>query len=376
MSALLAAAIAAFWPRRADQERWLDLGEHKPWTPQDLARACDLCVAWLQRQGLCPMTLPEPPGDGAAACPKPKELRDQALWLADDHDDKGSARAGVAEANLRLAPLLGSDPGTYANSLSGACKPWRLDHLWARLLAEPDLVAREQALYHARTRAGLARGWVRLSASLRHGPSLQERLVLASLLALYQRRKPTQDVRANRGQQQPRRLTPKPAAGGPVVLVQPGQALLLLARCAALRDDPRAQAIAAVVMEAVLTGAHLDAHRARSTEAPDPSFPRWVDECLALASPLLGAEAEVWRFRVARMRAYQAQDSRSPPMPDNPHPYVEASVHLALIYAHRRQPGQELRDRLARLRDMSAQDLPGLAMLHPQIQSWSERFCQ
>lgn len=374
MGLLLKEAIRLLWPRRKKQELWLDLGERKHWSDRDLLHACEQAARQLAAHGLCPEDLGEASVIQAVQRGA-KDLRDRAKWLIAHHPRERST--GVGWSTRELAPLVGASPTTFANSLSDGFRPDRLDHLWMEALADPDSIVLDQVLFHRRTRRSLHHFWVDLPVVLCKGPLLGARVVLMSLLALNQHRKPTAEVRANRGVAKPRRDTPKPAAALIDISVGPHQAQHLIAACGEHANEPRVSQIAQLVMEAILVRTLFDAHVSRSTERDRGPFPNWVKGCLDAAAPLLGDDLDVWRFRVQRMEAYHERRSFEPyTLPEHPHPYVEASTHLAWIYDHRRQDScDETVERLRRVVQLWEQDGPGLVMLGPQItarrQNWS-----
>jgi len=160
-------------------------------------------------------------------------------------------------------------------------------------------------------------------------------LVVLSLLALWQRRRPTERVKGNRGRSRSRRTTPKPVAALLGGLAQPAQAtaLVMLAR----HLDPEAgRALSELAIEAALTEAHLAPHPTRSSASagvPGTSGESWLraaENAIEETGALLAEEDRaVLAFRIDRQRAWRARRPQS--VEDDRlgrHPYVAACLAL------------------------------------------------
>jgi hypothetical protein len=126
---ILDRAIRDMWPRRAQKELLLDLGERKGWDGTDYEAALASACAWLSDElGLGTAgTIAEMP----AAPVSLVTVRQLASDLAQDGPSSGVAK--WAEA---IAPAVGSTPKTLANSLTRGLRPDRADHRWLVSLAQ------------------------------------------------------------------------------------------------------------------------------------------------------------------------------------------------------------------------------------------------
>lgn len=327
-------AVQSAWRRRTQRELLLDLGERKRWGEDEHREAVRSAAAWLVDALLLPATLDIVPStmDGAAL----EAIRPYCEDLA-----PGSDLQGVARWIVGVAPALGVAPKTLANSLEGGLQSHRADHRWLQLIARAlrDEAAPDAWAFHRRSPSAVAH-----ALACQAGRSVLDAgdaVLLASLLALWQRRRPTSEARGSRGHSGPRRETPKPIAALRGSLVSPGQ-LRHLTRLAGRLAGAPGKAVLLVALEAALTEAHLASHPARrSRREPREGGESWlraVDSALEDAVALLGdEEALVLRFRVDRMRAWGGRR----PQPDSAFagvrsPYVCAS--LALERAHQGLP--------------------------------------
>ena len=181
-------------------------------------------------------------------------------------------------------------------------------------------------------------------------PDAMDALLLFSLIALWQRRRPTAEVRANRDGTSTRRAAAKPLVRLTETLIQPKQALALL--------ELRHAGIRTLAIEAALTRAHLVPHVDRHGAIPDsPRLLPMIADAMTDDAP----HAEMLRFRIAVMRAWRDKS----PWPDPPlslaeHPYVIMTTALA-----RQARGGGLSQ--AALADKWGTDWAGKAMLAPLI---------
>ena len=330
----LGRAIIAMWPRRAHQELLLDLGERKGWDADDRGEAIGAAAAWLIGElGLPPTVSMDGPlaraeheGDG------PVLDRARALGLT---AKLGEPTAGVAAWVCGLAPALGSSAKTLANSLSRGLRSDRGDHRWLRVVTRVANGGgdRDAWCFHRRSPHSMGRAVRPLGAVERFDAG--DALVVLSLLALWQRRRPTERVKGNRGRSRSRRTTPKPVAALLGGLAQPAQAtaLVMLAR----HLDPEAgRALSELAIEAALTEAHLAPHPTRSSASagvPGTSGESWLraaENAIEETGALLAEEDRaVLAFRIDRQRAWRARRPQS--VEDDRlgrHPYVAACLAL------------------------------------------------
>ena len=320
---VLVLAIRAIWPRRSQRELLLDLGERKGWTEDDFVQAVAQASDWMVQE----LLLPNNVNKGPAALPDLECLRLIGAQLAGE-----PTGSGVASWIRGVAPAAGSSPKTLANSLRTGLRSDRPDHRWlsaiARIAApESDAVTIDAWLFHRRSPTSVGRALSQMAG--RSVLDTGDALLLFSLLALWQRRRPTERVRGNKGQKRTRRETPKPVAalGGSIASL--GQLAHLL-RVADSLGQP--EPLRLISMEAALTEAHLGPHRARRSEGePVETGEEWLDAVSrAVSDPEFGDpnERAAFAFRVERMRAWR--DSRSMELqntaPDIP--YVRATLAL------------------------------------------------
>lgn len=353
LASVLRSGICLLWPRRSDQELLLDLGERKAWTDDERDDAVSVFAQWLVDE----LGIAGPIGP----IPRRPEV-DELAWtrafgarLVDRPREPGVARWASA-----MASALGVAGKTLANGVVDGLRSERQAHRWLRVLARiaHGGGAIEAWAFHRREPIGVARQLARLGT-----PSLVDAgdtLLLASLLALWQRRRPTTHARGNRGGMRSRRRTPKPIAALLGGLVAPGQ-VHHLARLAPAFGPAGAGALELLVVEAALTEAHLAPHHARRPSgdcAMDGEA--WLQSVEALLRSPVGlseADRRVFAFRIQRMRAWRDR------APDIPEPagacgaYVDASMALESV-----RRGEIVQRRFAATQ-------PGILMLRPQLRS-------
>jgi hypothetical protein len=344
-------ALQQVWPKRAHKELLLDLGEKKPWTKVDEATTLRDVSQWLVEEL---QLWPAEPAEVPPSSDELATLRELGEALA------GDAAPGTAAWIAGLAPAAGASAKTLANSLSEGLRSDRRDHRWLRLLAR--IMRGDAALdawaYHRRCPVWVASELARWGLASHFDAG--DALLCASLVALWQRRRPTEQVRANRGRARERRRTPMPIAGLAGHLVELGQIRALAPVCAKLDPEP-GRALALVIIEAALTEAHFEPHpvRGRAETSSGERLLGEVENFIGTTTVLSMTDERLLRFRIERMRAWR--DLRPQPPVEailRDEPYVQASLHL-----------EEL------LRSGSAGSLsfdpatPGLLMLLPQLRA-------
>lgn len=319
-------AILSMWPRRSHRELLLDLGERKDWTEHQFCAQVAEVAAWLQREvGLAERLRVVREPDGAAALDRIKRF---ARSVA-----SGPEVPGVAAWATSLGPATGLAAKTLANSARGGLQAARADHRWLALIDRAARGAGAEAawLYHRRSAVAVDAELGAMAGRLL--PDAGDAMLVISLLSLWQRRRPTEQARANRGQSRSRRATPKPVAGVRGALISVGQVEALAAVAAQLEGTAAARSLLVVALESALTEAHLAPHPARGGEVVgahggDPLL-RAVEAALGLVGGVFGEEAEVFRFRIDRMRAWRARRPQAAPSGAlSAVPYVAASMAL------------------------------------------------
>lgn len=356
----LADRLHLLWPRRIHQELLLDLGERKGWGKPEYFGAAEAAAAHLSEQLLLPTTLAMSPGESSS-----DPLA--ALRLLGENLAKPTSPPGVARWISGLASAVGAAPKTLANSLSQGISAERREHRWLRLIDRllRGGMALDAWLYHRRSPSCVAAELARGGAS----PVLDagDAVLLFSLIALWQRRRPTSEARANRGHSLTRRQTPKPIANLQGNLLVPRQ-LQHLARVAERLPGPAGQALGLLATEAALTEAHLAPHAARKSRTNmAESGEDWlcavegllVNGQKGLFSP---ADDAMIRFRVDRMRAWRdGTPQRQPSLLIANEPYVRAALAL-----ERRHSAPSM--------ERFSPHSPGLLMFLPQLRrlGWLE----
>ncbi len=214
----------------------------------------------------------------------------------------------------------------------------RPDHRWLRLLirvARRGGGALDAWAFHRRSPGVVAEELAARAA--RDDLDAGDAVLVMSLLALWQRRRPTAHARGNRGQVRPRRTTPKPVAGVRDTLAAAGQ-LRHLGRLAKMLGGERARAVLLLGIEAGLTEAHLAPHAARLSQqgAPDTGegWLRGIEQVVHEHAVLLAEDAAVLRFRIDRMRAWRDRVEQPLPHEDAVRfAYVRASLDLEHTHA-------------------------------------------
>lgn len=355
LTKLLDRTLARLWHAKKAQEALLDLGERKRWRQADRQAQLRAVARWLIDTGVAPSVVTPVPSAAVT-------LTDARRRVARVGPEPITQDAAVAADLHRIAPLVGaSTPKALANSLSGWPRQRRPDHRWLlAVTALKDSQTPRGLVFDDRSQAHMATLLARTAGRVEaERLDARDALVIFSLLALWQRRRPTREVRANRGQPSTRRRAPKPIADLARDLIGPRQFEVLVDAAIAHRQP----AIAELAFEAALTAAHMGPHRTRKTTDPDL---RWLLPRVCLRVPqlidLLGPDrAAMWQHRVAIMESYRDRVDRPPP-PDTiaDHPYVRMTTLLD------RQRRGEAIDRDA-LRQALADDWPGKAMLAPII---------
>ena len=360
----LGVTLEAIWPRRAQRELLLDLGERKGWTDEDAARGLQDVASWLVAEGVVSPTR----RPAARRAVDVETLKADLASLVPTGEVERVA--GTSELVSYLAPAAGVAPKTLSNSLIGGLRSARSDHRW--LLAIRRVMQGHGAtaawVFHRRTPAALAEALASTEPA-----DAADALVLSSVMALWQRRRPTGDARGNRGRRRPRRLTPKPVAAMRWELMTPRQ-LGALVEVATRMGDERGAALGLLGVECALTEAHLAPHAGRGTERGASGLERRGEpslvavenalEALMKASLVGPTEGHVYAYRIARMRAWR--DRRPHPEPAaacSDHPYVAACRAIDV-----RRAGD--RDAVGAF----ASHAPGIAMLLPQLRAAGARI--
>lgn len=324
--AILDRALGAMWPRRTHQELLLDLGERKGWDADDRAEALAESARWMADELRLDVPHREVPAEDVTSI--------EALHALRIHGNGRVTNGGVGRWVETLAPAVGTGPKTLSNSLSKGLRPDRADHRWALAIARIASGAVTDAhvdawSYHLRTPTNTAALLSKMGAAGHH--DVGDAVLLFSLLSLWQRRRPTEAVRSNRGRPRSRRTTPKPVASLAGSLVSHGQIPHLLGLA---RTIDGGRLLARLTLEAALTEAHVAPHLPRGaprTDTPDgESWLRMVDAAVADLKPLLGAEdCGAFAFRVESMRAWRDRRAIQRPIDTPEIPYVQASLALA-----------------------------------------------
>jgi hypothetical protein len=333
----LQGSLESMWPARSQQELLLDLGERKRWGKPEKGRALKDLEGWLSEQLLL-----RPIGALEGRKVDRSSLRDPRLV-----GPEPSVNAKWAE---HLAPACGATPKTLQNSLSPGWNPKRSDHRWLLMILRcmDPLPQPPSILFTERSPASISQGLARAAS----GPQdAADATLLLSLVALWQRRRPTERVRANRGAKTSRRSAAKPAAELATSLIQAGQ----LKHLAGLHELAGHRALMHTAVEAALTSAHLHPHPARSSDqALDGEVLLRAVEA-TLSSPCFShLDSLMLQFRIAAMRAWRDRgDPPALPAALQDHPYLRATL---AIRTRQSAPGL-------------APDAPGVVMLLPQLHS-------
>lgn len=335
LTEVLDRATIAMWPRRTQQELLFDLGERKRWSAQDRREAICECANWLNRELALPAVLKPVTGDPNSMRSADEDAIRYVRTLAEALPPTQAKTADVASWIVRAAPGLGAGAKALANSLGPRLQSQRADHRWIRGLHRASIAPTTGAwCFHRRDPASVAAA---LGAMIdTDAYDVGDATLLVSLLALWQRRRSTAGVRANRGQERARRDTPKPIAGLAGVLASPGQAARLRELLAGMPTAAQRGTLV-LLLETFLTEAHLVAHRARVSSVPDTTdsshhvWMRNIEQLIAIAADVLPeSDTRLYGYRVALMRAYQ-EDAAQPAASEALHaePYVAA--YMALV---------------------------------------------
>ncbi len=331
----LGSMTSRLWPTRTQQERLFDLRERKDWGPSELRCSVDCFAKWTSRMlGLPDVIKVQPRGH----VPSASEIRALISRLL-----PGTARGdGVGAAIAAIAPAIGNSGKTIANSLSRGLTSRRRDHRWLLALRRTCVAAPLDAwVFHRRNPEAVTRELAARAAQ--EDLDAGDAMLLVSLIALWQRRRPTSDARGNRGHAQSRRETPKPVAALGEELVAPGQIAHLTALATHL-DRPHAEAMLWLTWECALTEAHLAPHlpRAGGHRTSGETFLVEVERSVIRARErrvISAREAEVVAFRIASMRAYRDRQPLAAPSPAiAQHSYVAACWQLTEARLERRVP--------------------------------------
>lgn len=324
---VLSTLLLRLWPERRHQERLLDLGERKGWDDRDRSEAVGRFADWLS----CELRLSAQVE--VASNPAPVSITE--VSLPGDLRELHRATPGVGQRTAALARLVGTAPKTLSNTLRGPLRSDRRDHRWLLLLArlergEPDV---DGLIFHRRTPENVVRALGRGGS-----PDAGDALLAMSLVSLWQRRRPTVEARASRGQPVPRRLVPKPAVALKWDVVTLPQ-LRPLADAAVTRGGEFGRRLALLVVDAALTEAHLAPHRSRGTTTAETAWgDHWLRSVQGLLSEpgvrgLVGEdEAALLLWRVSRMMAYAAGAPLSPGAPSvHPHVALASAIDAARV---------------------------------------------
>ena len=329
LDGVLLHGIRTIWPRRSQRELLFDLGERKGWTEEVFEEAVARAADWMVRELLLPIEVQV----GRGVAPDLSRLRIIGADLTE-----GPTGSSVAKWIRGIAPAAGSSPKTLANSLRTGLRSDRPDHRWlaaiARIAAPPsDDFTVDAWLFHRRSPTSVGQALSQIGG--RTVLDTGDALLLFSLIALWQRRRPTERVRGNKGQERSRRETPKPVAALGGAIASLGQFGHLM-RVADVLGDPGPLRL--LTLEAALTEAHLGPHRARRSQGePLETGESWlntVSRVIEAPDYCAADERAAFAFRVERMRAWR--DSRAmEPLHDTPDiPYVRATMALERTRRH------------------------------------------
>jgi hypothetical protein len=311
-------AARAMFPSRTATEALLDLGEHKAWTPDDRSVALADFVTFLVNQLGLPPDLASIPVEA----PDLGRLRTR-LW-----GGGADAETGVASWIAQVAPALGSAAKTLANSRPRTPDAGRPDHRWLFWLARTldSSPSPEVCLYPTRTCSATAAWLGRWGAD--HVWDAADAMLLVSLVALWQRRRPVAEVRGQRGKPGSRRQAPKPVVRIAQTLCQLGQVHALVDLLIALHGAKHAAPWLAPVLESALNSAHLQMHPDRRGVAATNAaglFRAIEAELHRIDGPACAS----LRWRIDRMRAWHHQrELTAPPTELADDGYVQWSFWL------------------------------------------------
>lgn len=303
----LDSALNVMWAKRKEIEALLDLGERKNWSANDRASAVREAAMWLERT--LALTLPQPTASTEIATGS-RGFAEVRAWAENQTRD---STGGAAQWIQFVASATGVSAKTLANQLSVRSKDQAYSSTALRWLSTIEAALSERldaeaVWFHRRTPQSISRQIARWSES--KFCTSADALLIVSMLALWQRRRDTRTVRANRGTARSRKETPLPCGVVGAALVSEGQFCALVKLANAMRDEPREQ-LFAVAFEAALTAAHFGPHpvRVRRSGAADagvvgPSLD--VVESTRKRTALNDTDKDVVSFRIELMRAYDA----------------------------------------------------------------------
>lgn len=307
----LGAAIESMFPSRRATEALLDLPERKMWGPRDREAAIVDLAAFLAAQLDWP----------AGAEPEPVAAPDLDLLRASVEKIASKQSPGTAAWLDAVAEPVGATSAkSLANSRPRSLRPNDRRHRWVAWLARSLHTQPEPTLWRfdLRNADATARRVARWTEG--HVYDAADELLLISLVALWQRRRPVTDVRAQRGAPSPRRTTPKPSSRLFHEVDFCGQARALLTLLEQLHgtDSWHWQAL---VLEWLLTQGHLVMQTDRSGGRRQRAT-----RVLSVARKHLdrGAEdpdvAASWRWRIEVMEAWRdRRDADRGLAPDTPY---------------------------------------------------------
>lgn len=367
LNASLVRIIAQFWPTDTAKESLFDLGEHKQQVSQNFPCAIDHFISWLNTYQFIPTQF-SPPSNPFQERPVSRETISKTAWLL-----------GEGQLVRKLSQLLIKIEKTLNNSLT-TFQYRKIEHLWIKSIIYPDLDI-NLILFHRRTRQALHTFWHSLLVRCQtHDLDLQDYLVLVSLIALYQRRRNTDEVRANRRSQKSRKITPKPISK---------LFTSCIARCenivetCANTNSIEARQLALMSIEETLTYEHMQLFPKRNTKDTQIFVKNHIINLNKIKkildkpknSQLLESETYSFSRRINLMLAYAQNEHIDLIEKIDEHSYITASHHLAWLHQHRQNLEQTAAsDRIQRLQQLWEADAPGLAMLKPQIDSWQQRL--
>ena len=189
-------------------------------------------------------------------------------------------RKGVTKLSAELSAYVGAGAKSIDNALSEGLQADAPAHRWLLLLARlggppEELQPVELLLYHRRSRRAVDQWLSNRATSPDSGMDISDALVCFSLLSLLQRRRPTSEVRASRGEEVSRRDVAKPVAAMEDELIQKGQIrpliclALSLSRCAKPERKQAGRVLAWTVLECALTQTHLLVHLPRAGDSDE-----------------------------------------------------------------------------------------------------------
>lgn len=365
LAVLLENGTRQIWPTNKAMEAIFDLGERR-YNREEYQRNLERCAVWLSTYGVEsgePLTI---------TAPSTHQALRMRLGLEPDH-----LAVGVAKDLPPLAKLLCICEKTLSNSLTYWCRSDRLEHRWllflGRWLEHNKLPP--GYLYHRRSFFSLKSALTRVWGHLQVGqPDTADAMLLLSLIALWQRRRPTGRVRANRGRTTPRSRTPKPAVQLSGELMVRGQ----LEPTLSFAVEREAGALLCLLFELALTEAHLVPHLKNKKQGSLISA-GWLEQIEkelhnTKVALLLGEEYEFFRYRVHIMKAYRDRETlQKPPSEIEGHPYIQAAWHVYWYNYHRKQGISAESSILELQRLMQEPDWEGKAMYAETIASQLEK---